>query len=474
MRGYATLLAILLLLAPLAAASDGSSGDGSSSSSSSSGPSPSGNQTDGNSTPPPPPPKPSCPLPDRQPSNESEVQACKERYCSEHPSDVRCQPSPSSRPGRKTGWERWCKDEASEDSARMRCRQDMAAFGPGQGEWVSFRVDAPNTTLVDYRVGGSLLLDSLHLESGSDNLTVERHGSTLRIGDEDTELVLHDDPTGLIGFKGADGSATLVFPADAKVQRATDGSVARIALPDGRMATFRSDNATWLDDHTILVGGFFALLLPPPEHKDGHDSAVQGEVKQAIVDRKVGAEITLKAPPSPGRAATAQENGSVQVLAYDDVSVQVRMPPRLATQDSPIRVELSAGLHEGRTIVLNLNRSLLLNSDPGSLVLRYYDVTEQADGSTLESEVVFHQASSLQDVLDPSDDNGQPEYWVVQDANGLQAMITVPHWSVHAITVASIAQALEQPNVQYGLVAGSVGTMLAAVAMLWPRRRDEF
>src|ERR1041384_6234752 len=130
MRGLATLLAVLLLLAPLAASSDG---DGSSSSSSSSGPSGDSNSTsnstsDSSSPSPSPSPAPhpvgadGCPMPGRPPANDSEQQACLERYCRQNPGDERCQDQ-GALPRAPKGWDRWCRDEARDDAQRQRCRQ---------------------------------------------------------------------------------------------------------------------------------------------------------------------------------------------------------------------------------------------------------------------------------------------------------------------------------------------------------------
>jgi hypothetical protein len=493
MRAVALLAALLMLLSPLAAASDdgGSSG---SDSGSSSGPGPGsdsnstsnstrdGPGSDSNSTSPPPEPV-RCPMPERKPATEEEVQACKDRYCAEHPRERICREerqeeaddaadNASAERGPRE-WQRWCRGEAREDQERSRCRAELARFGDAaDGKWITFRVDAANATLLDYRVAGRPVLDSLHLEAGSDNLTVRATGAALRLGDADTELLLHDDPTGLVRLKGGDGSLLLVLPAGTRVDRTGDGTVARLQYADGRVAHLRIGNATWLDARTVLAEGFAALLVQPPGEKPGHDGGVQAEVKDAIGERKVGAEITLRGPSARGAAAANGGNASVEVLEYDDLQVEVRMPSgEHATPDAPIRVELSADLKEGRTVVLNVNRSLLAATDPKGLVLRYFDLHAQADGSTLETEVVFRQASSLQDVLDATDDSGSPEYWVVEDANGVQVMASVPHWSAHAITIGSLAVLGVTPNVALGIVAGVAGSVVAAVAMLWPRRR---
>ena len=79
-------------------------------------------------------------------------------------------------------------------------------------------------------------------------------------------------------------------------------------------------------------------------------------------------------------------------------------------------------------------------------------------------------AADLTDILDPDDDGGQPEYWVVRDADGIQLMVSVPHWSVHAITVSSFGAFVTQPSVLLGIGAGVVGVGVAALLMLRPRK----
>jgi hypothetical protein len=485
MRALALFLSLLLFLTPLAASQEEGSDGSSSSSGSDPGPSgDDGNRSDSNSSSSPA-PRPArsdgCPMPEESPDTPEETQACKERFCRNHPDADPCQrQEPDAADSGPSEWRRWCRDEARGDAQRERCRQELSDFGSGaDGRWISFVVDAANASLLDYRVDGLRVADSIHLETGSGNLTVRASGSALRIGDGDTELVLHDDPTGLVRLKGLDGSLTVVLPADAEVQHAADGSVARVAYAGGRVGHLRSDNATFLDDHTVLASGFFALLVPH-EHEaeaapeDHADVEREDRVKDAIEDRRIGAEITLHLPP-PAQAAMADSagNGSVEVLAYDDVQVEVQMPASgVATPEAPIRIELSSDLAEGRTIVLNVDRALLESSDPQSLVLAYFDLHEQADGSVIETEVIFRQAASLSDVLDASDDGGSPEYWVVEDANGLQLMASVPHWSAHAITLGSLAS-ITAPSVMAGLMIGIAGSLVAAGVLFWPRRPEE-
>jgi hypothetical protein len=117
-------------------------------------------------------------------------------------------------------------------------------------------------------------------------------------------------------------------------------------------------------------------------------------------------------------------------------------------------------------VVLHVDPALVGNATPERLVLRYFD--DHTDGT--QTEVIFAKADSIADVLDPTNDAGRPEYWVVADADGLQVLVSVPHWSTHTVTLAGLGIVLP-PSVMMGLVAGVIGTMVAATAMFWPRKQ---
>ncbi len=463
MRGVALTVTLLLLMAPLGLAQDDSSGPG---------------------------PEGSSPDCDAYPQGSPERERClKEAYCRSH-DDPRCPPDGAPKPngtGNETGNETRpapppredrCAEE-HDDEAEDRCEAAVRKIHDERGRtWIAFDVDASNATLLNYSVDGLLALAAVHLGLDDGNLTIERQGSTLRVLDGEAELRLHDEPNGLIRFKGESGNVTLDFPDGAAIERAEHG--ARIAYAGGRDGHLLAENATWLDNDTVRLDGFFAFHVPPaggaaPEHEDKPElQEVEDRKQEAIERRTLGAEITLKPRPSgPGASSLAPAaNDSVEILAYDDVEVAVDLPGQ-AAPGSPLRVVVSSELDEGRTIVLNVDEALLESTDPADLVLRYFDLHNQTDGSMIETEVVFHAAASLQDVLEPADDGGQPEFWVVEDANGVQVLISVPHWSAHAITVASIATALHAPSVTVGIVAGAAASLVMGALLVWPRRRDE-
>lgn len=362
--------------------------------------------------------------------------------------------------GRGGGEPRPCEGNESDD-CRLGHRLRERVRGGG---WVDFEV-VDGAGLANYTVAGHLVLESLSWVDAGE-LEMERGGGRYLVTDGNGTLTLHNNPTGLIRFNGT-GSFELEFPDGITLSEGDNFTMVDV---DGTQVRLLYDDGAW-EGETLGVTGFWSLHIPargaPAEAaKESHDESIE----RAIEDRRIGAEVRLQriAAAEASSMAAAGDEG-VEILAYDAVDVDVEMPEEVATAATPIRVQVSSELPEGRTIVLDVDPALLASADPDHLALAYYDVHE--DGT--ETEVVFRMAADLNDVLDPMDDEGQPEYWVVSDANGLQVLVSVPHWSTHAVTVSSVVEAITQPSVIVGVVAGVAGSVLAAAFMVWPRRRDD-
>ncbi|MEA3204261.1 MAG: hypothetical protein QOI63_1941 [Thermoplasmata archaeon] len=427
-------LAALLALGGLAAA-EGSDGGGTSG--------PSGDPNGGNATAPPDQTAPSPQAPpncDQQPPGAARDRCLKERYCRNNPSDARC----ANRP-------------RADGTAPPKSGEGKPAPGRvDRLQHIQFTVAAPRH-ITGYAVEGQLTLESLWLDTGGDGpLHTERSGETLMVGDAGTRLRLHDNPVGLIELKG-DGGARLTFPLGVTITPGPAGHAAQVHYADGRDGLLVADDAQW-DGRNVTLAGFFTFHVARgdgPFEQAIAKGELRSKIEAALETRRLGAEVSLEKNP-------ANASRAVQVLAYDDLSVNVTLP----VHGSPIAVRLAANLTQGRTVVLHVDPALVANATADRLALRYFD--DHSDGT--QTEVVFAMADSLADVLDPTNDGGRPEYWVVSDADGLQVLVSVPHWSTHTVTLAGIG-AILQPSVLMGLVAGVAGTMVAAVAMFWPRRQ---
>jgi hypothetical protein len=445
-------LATLLAIGGLAAAGDGDSGTSGPSNSSG------GNETapPANGTAPPPSTPPDC---SKEATPEGR-EACKAHFCRDHPDDSRCgagcDREKTAQARESCVKARYCANNPSD----ARCARPAKGTGQPAGAvdrlgHIEFTVVGPHH-IAAYKVDGQLALDSLILDTGSaGGMTTARSGDALVVGDADTRLRLHDNPVGLIEFKGRDGAAILSFPAGVTIT--TADHAARIHYPDGRDGLLVAEGASWSGRNATL-DGFFTFHIPRgdgPFEEATTGGELRAKLKDAVETGHLGAEVALEDHP-------ANASRAVQVLAYDDLGVHVSLPGGGA----PLSVRLSANLTAGRTVALHVDPALVGNVTPDRLALHYYD--EHGDGT--RTEVVFARADSLADVLDPTNDGGRPEYWAVSDADGLQVLVSVPHWSTHTVTLAGLG-AILQPSVLMGLVAGAAGTAVAAVAMFWPRRQ---
>jgi hypothetical protein len=368
---------------------------------------------------------------------------CLKAYCAKHPDDCR----------------KFCRD---------RPRAGLCAFRlQGNERHVSLEPMADGRGFANLTVNGRLVLVSLRIETDAE-VTSSRDADKTIVHAGESVLVLHDDASGFLRFEGDDATVNLVFPPGISKEPIKDG--ARIHYADGGRSVLNSRNLTWLDDRTASLTEFFSFHAVQGQFVAGGDPAVRAKI-QGAVERgdKVGAEIRI----NKQECAEAGGNGDAHcsdVFAYDRVKVSVKHAQGPPTVSDPLRIVLSSNLTEGRTFVVHINKTVL-DVEVGQLRLRYFDLPDGENG-TAKTEIIFQRASSIEDILDPSDDGGQPEYWVVRDASGLQVLVSVPHWSVHLVELSSLAE-LVQPSVVVGLVAGAAGIAVAAVALFMPRRRQD-
>ena len=370
---------------------------------------------------------------------------CRDEPCERGPPEDRPQSASSTAPPREP---RGDDDRAARFCAQNpeagHCRTDDGS-GLQELKHIAFFVDRRSMAIEELAIDGRYVADLIQVRI-SDNGTLvtpdpatvsfEKRGNQILFLGDGWRLRLMDNPGGTIVFQG---DAFLHINTDAELERSRN--LIRFDYGDYRGVLTGEDLA---DDGPIFAYGDAKFSLEP---RRGND--VSDRVHAAIEARKLGGEVHVRG------AAT-------DVYAYDEVNVTVEAPERI-TAESPLRVVFDGDLEAGRTFVVDVDPNLL---DGPELDLRYSDVHD--DGT--ETEVVFRMAADLTDILDPDDDGGQPEYWVVRDADGIQLMVSVPHWSVHAITVSSFGAFVTQPSVLLGIGAGVVGVGVAALLMLRPRK----
>lgn len=176
------------------------------------------------------------------------------------------------------------------------------------------------------------------------------------------------------------------------------------------------------------------------------DVEARQKVDRAAATGKVGVEV------HPGQGeATAVEMGHVAVREAhgpeDDVKAGVTVE---APDDAP-----------GTVVRFALNASALEGVDMAEaadvLTVRY-------DNETIEA------ADDLDDVLDWSDDGGEPEYLLLVGGEEVEVLVSVPHFSPHTIEVVETASSGDEA-VDGTPGPGAVAAVAAGLAAAAARRR---
>lgn len=364
---------------------------------------------------------------------------------------------------------------------------DGSGSGSLKGRFVSFDYDSGSLALSNYRVQGLLLFERFYAPHDIDEPHVE--GATLsgkgvlesELGDVKLHLKIHDNPTG--GFHadcdverarkdenataGDPRSCTLSLPEGATIEKTGEGdgedkSAVRYVVKSSEEEAF-----------LLVLGPHFlegteleftkAIRLFFPSTNVVHDDFANKDrerIRLGIAAGKILAEVDIV---KKGDGAEFESYGYDLGEDGSAEGVEVESLP------TGIAIDFDAESSAGKTVVFNIDTSLFGNVDAATLVaanlkIVYYDVAE--DGSKVEVEI--QQADSLQDILDPGET--VPEYWIVLDANGLQAMVSTPHFSAKRVEItAQSIEALKDGIPGPGGVL-AIGALLAGL-VLAPRRR---
>jgi len=156
-----------------------------------------------------------------------------------------------------------------------------------------------------------------------------------------------------------------------------------------------------LEEGTDETGGLFFI----DEYRELIDEAIKGE--------QVGGEITIE---------TLDEQ---QVLIYDSVMLQ---PYEL--QGGKITLLINGDeLSAGRTVVINLGEQVV--NVENTLEILYDD-----EPITLADDIL--------DILNPNNDGLHAEYLLTIGTEGMQILVSIPHFSEHTLSIVSLSELVEE------------------------------
>ncbi len=202
-------------------------------------------------------------------------------------------------------------------------------------------------------------------------------------------------------FTNESGGYTIPVPA---------GVYTMVAGKTGYAETIAHNVTIWVNQTTIvnfsLIQGTSSILnvYVLNENRD--------EINNAIKSKEVGGEISIL-------KTEGQTQYEKHVLIYDSVTIS---PKDVTTAQISLLVngdEKTAG----KTIVINLDSNVI---DPSK------DLDLKYDGEPLQM------ADDLMDVLNPNNDGLHAEYLLTKGANGIQILLSIPHFSEHEITISPL------------------------------------
>jgi hypothetical protein len=314
-----------------------------------------------------------------------------------------------------------------------------------RGAHVGFKGDKATEAIYGFTVDGQLWLDAIRKETPFTDFDVEDHqeGSVMAIQGQGLRYRFHDNPTGVINLQVKEGTIELDVAdylqasAQAKGVELTDGKVR--ALVRGSDVVLDGDRITLRGEATFLVLGAEQEVLAKVANKH------RGEIARAVDEKRVAAEVTIVA---------GSQGVEADRLTYEDMAIEVEPKAK-----GVVSVRIDNPRHEGRTVVLNLEKGLL--ADLARVQVKVFDV----EGGS-ERPAGVSKASSLADVLDPTDDSGM-EWWLVTDEDGAQVLVSFTHFSEKRVEIQSASSGLSPvPGFDALLLLGALG---AAVMVL--RRR---
>ena len=123
---------------------------------------------------------------------------------------------------------------------------------------------------------------------------------------------------------------------------------------------------------------------------------------------------------------TAEAGVPAAVKSYEHAEVRVGTPEVVRGRE--IRVTVESENREGRTVVINVDNTVLPIVQPSRL-----KVLVDGEEASL--------AEDYSDVLDPTNDGGRAEYLILVGERGMQVLVSLPHFSTRTITIRGPAAA---------------------------------
>ena len=128
-------------------------------------------------------------------------------------------------------------------------------------------------------------------------------------------------------------------------------------------------------------------------------------VMAGIMAGDVGAEVDIEGEDSSS------------TVVYDSLNISIEQ-----VENNTVSIDISSELSQGTTVSLSVSSDILE-------AMQEENVTILFDGEQIQM------ADNYDDIMNPDDDGGEAEYWVVLDSEVVEVLVSIPHFSAHSITI---------------------------------------
>ncbi|HLE48287.1 MAG TPA: hypothetical protein VI818_08320 [Candidatus Thermoplasmatota archaeon] len=287
-----------------------------------------------------------------------------------------------------------------------------------QGKFLALQGDPESQMMEDVTCDGALFIDSLFVNGllADFRPTQTGEGTALEVFDSNHKriLSLHDNPRCVINVAASDEipSITLDLADHLDVEKTESGD---LKFSDGDVdgaVLLHGADAELGDGNQIVIDGKATFLVK----SRGATSAALGGSRydDAIESKKLGAEIKI------GKGDN-KDDLAVDSVPMGDLEVDVE------GGENEVSATIDSEEGTGKTVVLEIDAAVFSSDELNVLI------TGEDNAS-----LVFSEASSLEDVLDPADDGPDGiEYWIVEDKNGFHVLVSFAHFSVKHVKITS-------------------------------------
>ncbi|MEA3201982.1 MAG: hypothetical protein QOE90_3410 [Thermoplasmata archaeon] len=289
------------------------------------------------------------------------------------------------------------------------------------GDYVSFSYDAAG--IRGFAADGVPVFDLAITGAQPGSADVRAEGAMIQVRAPGYRFTAHDNPVAVARLE-ADRGATITFASGVTLTPRGDKQVGFTA--GSLSGVLRADDLSF-NGLVARVGDEALIYLDEPQ---GAFDQHRGDITDAIGEGHVGAEATFNKTGDDLRQ---------DVVSYGNVTMTTMRAER-----GNLTIQIQGNGTEGRVLVFNVESNVI-----GAQ--RAEDLAVKLDNQTLT------RADDLSDALNPDNDGFQPEYYVVFDpqAHAFQMIVTVPHYSVHTLSVATAIEEIP-PSVLVGAVLGIV------------------